>query len=215
MIEPLDITKKINELRIENIKKAFLNPEQYHHKIERIAERLGISKTILLKEYIEHPNPLLVYTSPLQQNLTEIFVEEYLKTYLPEAEVVILNKSGPNAKFYIQGEVVLGGDIGNFTKNTESIDMEVIYEGITYYISHKYIHESGGSQNNQFKRLVHYYKACLDNRLNHTVFVAMYDGEYFESNRIQKEITNLPTKDNVWFLTTTQFVKRLLKQEEQ
>jgi hypothetical protein len=113
-------------------------------------------------------------------------------TYLNRLEVVLLAeklpKSGPNAKYIVNGKILIGGGRRNDVK---SLDIEVTFKNSQkLYLVHKYTMEDGGAQDNQFREA----KETLKNLYTpggkiHQNLGAVLDGDYYVKKRLKS-----PTK---------------------
>ncbi len=68
----------------------------------------------------------------------------------------------------------LGGVSG-----AKTIDFQWKYGGVTFYASHKYTKERGGSQESAYKDLQNFISESANTTLRETFFIAIADGDYY------------------------------------
>ena len=140
---------------------------------------------------------------PAKQNIYEKLVANYINGLLNVEDF----KNLPNsAKLYI-----VNGKICSKKENdVKSIDFTFKFKNKNFFVSHKYIRDVGGAQDNQYLEIRNFLRNCakISNGENH--FIALCDGEYFKKKLeiLKKEFGST----NVHILTTYEiedFLKNL------
>ena len=73
----------------------------------------------------------------------------------------------------------------------KTIDFKWRYGTLTFYASHKYTKESGGSQDNQYKDLQAFLKECIQTNSPDNHFVAVADGPYYQNRNGQAGVSRI------------------------
>jgi hypothetical protein len=167
--------KKISDLDAKQIKKIENHATRYGHTVQEVLEAV-LNNEVAFRS--------IVGKSPERMD----YYETTLITYLNRLEVVLLAeklpKSGPNAKYIVNGKILIGGGRRNDVK---SLDIEVIFKNSQkLYLVHKYTMEDGGAQDNQFREA----KETLKNLYTpggkiHQNLGAVLDGDYYVKKRLK------------------------------
>jgi len=122
-----------------------------------------------------------------KRNFFESKTLKYLQTELGYP-MVKMNHVGDHALYLSDGRIVSNPTINS----TKSFDFKMLEKRSTTFIAHKYIHENGGAQDNQFNDLKYflvqankYFDADREDLFDSNIkFMAIVDGEYFTNERI-------------------------------
>jgi len=196
----------------ENRKEALLNISKYEAKIKAQAIRLGIDPETYYQSMLLNPVPELYMKQPKTQNITETIAKNYIESQLPDCIVEILPKRSSQSLYVVLGRICSYNEVAGMSTRAKSIDMLITYRNYRLYVNHKYIHESGGAQDNQFRDMREFIDAALLN--NYTaaekiIFVALTDGDYFTKPAKRQILEALPQKENVWICNVYELVKKL------
>lgn len=135
---------------------------------------------------------------PIRQNMYETVVSEYIENIDG-----VKNFGKPSPPLYIttNGKLMSKSDIKsqNLDVACKSIDFYWEYDGKRFYAYHKYAKEPGGHQDNQYEDLLKFIQSANSLKIPDSVFLAIADGEYFNSNDgkvDKKRIDNLRDSAN-------------------
>ena len=121
--------------------------------------------------------------APNKTTLHEKMAAKWLKKELVLNDSISLPSSGRNA-FYIKNDGVI--EKNDARKITKSLDFQWQVGDITFYAMHKYTHEQGGNQDNQFDEM----KATLNAFQNVTninqVLIVIVDGQYYNQEKMRE-----------------------------
>jgi hypothetical protein len=105
-----------------------------------------------------------------------------------------LPKSGPNAKYIVEGKILTGGGRRNDVK---SLDIEITFRnGKKLFVVHKYTMEDGGAQDNQYREAKETLKQIYTKDRKVLVNLgAVLDGDYYVKSRT-RSLTRLEIAKN-------------------
>ena len=169
--------KKISDLDSKQLKKIENQAERYGHSIEEVLD------SVLHNEVAYRA---IVGKSPERMDYYEDTLVEFLKSLKCVKTAVKLPKSGPNAKYIVNGKILTGGGRRNDVK---SLDLEISFtNGEVLFAVHKYTMEDGGAQDNQYREAKETLKQIHDSRGKVSVnLAAILDGDYYVKERSTKK----------------------------
>ena len=142
---------------------------------------------------------------PIRQNMYEVVFADYTKKIDG-----VRNFGKPDALYVSEGNLVTKKELKakKLEAETKSIDFYWEYNNKKIYAYHKYAKEPGGHQDNQYEDLLKFIQACINIPEKNSVFLAIADGEYFNSidgkvgkTRIQN-LRDTGNNSNVFGLTS-------------
>ena len=107
----------------------------------------------------------------------------------------------PNKALYVSNGVPITGDELKTYPTAKTIDFKWQYGTFKIYASHKYTHDSGGSQGNQYKDLQAFVRACYGSMNSKLRFIAIADGPFYQEYNSRANKTRL---DNLQSMCTPQ-----------
>ncbi|CAG8724776.1 8829_t:CDS:2, partial [Cetraspora pellucida] len=167
--------RQIKEQIKENLRECEkkLDSKEYRTKIEKWCRKFGFDfEEVFKKAKSDYLFRAFFAKDPKKQNIYEKALANYLNSLEFITNFKKLSSGGKNARYIDRGVVRKG-------------------EMIKFYAYHKYIEESGGAQDNQFKEI----KNCIEvgrngsQEVNRRI-VFICDGAYFTDKKI-KELKNL------------------------
>lgn len=210
-----EIKKQVEKNLLECKKK--LESKEYRTKIEKWCRKFGFDfNEVLEKAKSDHLFRAFFAKDPKKQNIYESLVAQYLKSWELVSDFKKLSSSGKNALYVDRGNIRKGNEFSHH-KPAKSIDFFWTIKTkqgkiIRFYAFHKYIEESGGAQDNQFKEI----KNCIEVGRNgswetyqQVIFVCICDGNYFTEKKI-KELKNLIGNWNCMVLSSGELTNYLL-----
>lgn len=214
--KPQTIIKKINK-----------EIKDFEFKIQNFAKKWNFEEKYILNELKTNDFlPLFFVKEPDKQTFHQHFAAKYLAD-LPFIEnFQELPSGGNDALYVVNGKIVKGKDKED-QKTGKSIDFRWEYtfndKTLTFYATHKYTKNAGGSQDNQYKDVQEFHnesRNCID--LN-THLLSITDGPYYlkkETSIKNQNITkleylntqfrgarNLATTTNTFMYDISQFLK--------
>lgn len=218
----IDYENEYRKRLLENIKEFQnnLTSNKTNLKIQKYSEKYGLNyEFVKYKVYTDNIFALQFIIEPNKQNLHENIAFEYLKTIDFIKNPRQLEKSGMNS-------LIINNDgiVEKFYKNknfntTKTIDFyfEITTKNnkqFNFYSSHKYTKDKGGSQDNQYNDLKKYLDNASKNKEDCNIFLAICDGQYYNSNKnnkineINKHYSNI---NNIFALNINQLNEFLIK----
>jgi hypothetical protein len=203
--------KRINEWKSGKYNYDNINPYEL--------DRYALKNNMTPKEVIEKLKTNEIDVSgflkkPHRQNIGEELFKNYMinTTAVNESEITILPKSGKNAGYLCGDKILFGSktDLANIISfNTHSLDIKIVRGQNTYYISHKIINNTGGTQNSQYDEMKNFIKES--NKINEgNIFVGVViNGDYFNKKRVN-ELNSLITNNNVFVYDYNEIVEKFL-----
>ncbi|RHZ36118.1 hypothetical protein [endosymbiont GvMRE of Glomus versiforme] len=206
----------------EQVKKNLLECEkkldnkEYRTKIEKWCRKFGFDfATIFAKAKGYQYFRAFFAKDPKKQNIYEKILTEHITSFPFVSNFQKLSSGGKNA-LYIDRGVLRKGSEYPHNKPAKSVDFSWTIkndkgEVINLYAFHKYIEESGGAQDNQFKEIKH----CIEvgrngsQEVNRRV-IFICDGAYFTDKKV-KELKNLISNWNCVVLSSKDLEKYLRK----
>lgn len=216
----IDWDKEIKEQIEKNLLecKKRLESKEYRTKIEKWCHKLGFDfKEVLEKAKNDHLFRAFFAKDPKKQNIYESLVAKYIESLEFVSDFKKLSSGGKNALYIDRGNIRKGNEFLH-NKPAKSVDFLWTINNkkrgiIRFYAFHKYIEESGGTQDNQFKEI----RKCIEVGKNGSwenyqqiIFVCICDGAYFTEKKI-KELKNLIGNWNCVILKSDELEKYLLK----
>ncbi|MBI1624940.1 hypothetical protein [Comamonas suwonensis] len=174
-------TKSFREKLAENrLDKALIE------KINSFCERHDLSFN-LVKYKILHDDLFCLYfiKDPGRQGIHQAIAAEFIKSISCIESFRVLPASGKDSLYGINGMVVSEAQKKNSSEGVKSIDFEwafpnAIGEKIKCYASHKYTHQDGGAQRQQFIEQMKFMEHAQRHKQN-LFFYAICDGSYYRS----------------------------------
>lgn len=175
------ISEEVNPKTIINkIKKE---KEDLEVKIRNFAEKWSFEEQFIMNELKTNELLLLSFVKePGKQTFHQHFAAKYLST-LPLIENFEQLPSGGNEALYVvNGKIVKGKDKDDQITG-KSIDFKWEYtfneKTLTFYATHKYTKNSGGSQDNQYKDVQEFHtesRNCINENI---LLLSITDGPYY------------------------------------
>lgn len=165
--------KKISELDANQLKKIDNHAIRYGHTIQEVLDAV-LNNEVAFRA--------IVGKNPEKMDYFETTLISYLRKFEFIISVEKLPKSGTNAKYIVNGKIMVGGGRRSEVK---SLDIEVVFKNHKkLYLVHKYTMEDGGAQDNQFREaketLKHVYTKEGKIEVN---LGAVLDGDYYVKKR--------------------------------
>ena len=151
--------------------------DKYHldqNSVDLIKQRLITGDLVTICQFMKEP---------LKQNFSEKYLFNHLKNH---CRITKLAPNGVNAYYLIDHQIQT--NLKSKPIGLKSLDFKIIINQQTYFLVHKLINESGGTQDQQFNEIVNLIKGLDKNSAKQIIFVC--DGEYFHATKIAK-LTNL------------------------
>jgi hypothetical protein len=165
--------KKISDLDSKQLKKIENQADRYGHTYEEVLDAVLHNEVAYRSIVGKSPERMDYYEDTLVEFLTSLKCIKYAKK---------LPKSGPNAKYIVEGKILTGGGRRNDVK---SLDLEILFSnGKLLFAVHKYTMEDGGAQDNQFREAKETLKQIKDKKGKVSVnLAAILDGDYYIKER--------------------------------
>ncbi len=214
----IDWEKALKEQTKENLRECEkkLDSKEYRTKIKEWCDKFDFDfVTIFAKAQSDHYFRACFAKEAKKQNIYEKTLAKYISSLSFISNFKKLNNSGKNA-LYIDRGVLRKGSEYPHNKPAKSVDFAWTIKSekgiiINFYAFHKYIKQSGGNQDNQFRDIKH----CIEVGRNgsqetkrRVIFIC--DGDYFTDKKI-KELKNLISNWNCVVLSNAELEKYLLK----
>lgn len=152
----------------------------YMKRVSTLARKTGYTEDQIIAEVISSKIFFRanILPEPGRQGVHEKTLEKFIQTDITSLiNSVMLTKSGKNAKWFNDGEIV----VVNPKNNTKSIDLqaEIVKNGeaVPVYGICKYTNEGGGAQDNQHADVVATLKHCTKDQK--FLAIAILDGDYY------------------------------------
>ncbi|GMO67412.1 MAG: hypothetical protein Ta2D_12990 [Rickettsiales bacterium] len=151
-------------------------------KISNWAEKFGYSYNEI-KDKIKNDEIFrcIFIKEPSKQNLYQNLAATYIKSLENVENFEVLASGGKNAIYLTNGKIFTGKDLKDKSKDIKSIDFKWKKGETTFYASHKYTKDEGGSQDNQYEDIQKFLRNVIDNNEKNTIFLAICDGEYYQT----------------------------------
>lgn len=122
---------------------------------------------------------------PIRQNVFEKIAAEHIESM---TGISSFKKYGTNDLFIVAGALKEKKEPKGMRPESKSIDFSWKYGRRNFYASHKYTNESGGAQDNQYRGVQRFIEDA--NKIGgRDIFVAIVDGEYYNTWDSQAEMT--------------------------
>lgn len=151
-------------------------------KITRHAQKYGLSEDEI-RRAIADCRVLRFYFAkdPTRQSLHENVAAKFIGA-IPS----ISHFRTDNDIYLARGEIVGKARLQEIRRqqsieHSKTVDFIWQYDGATFYAYHKHTSEEGGAQDNQYKDLQSFVRACGGNSYPDKVFVALCDGPYYQA----------------------------------
>ena len=155
-------------------------------KIKSFCERHDLSVP-LVKYKLLHDDLFCLYfiKDPGRQGIHQAIAAQFIENLTCIADFRILPASGKDSLYGINGMVVDEAQKKNSSEGVKSIDFEWIFpnpigEKIKCYASHKYTHQDGGAQKQQFIEQMKFMEHAQRHKQN-LFFYAICDGSYYRA----------------------------------
>ena len=210
--------KEIKEQIKENLRECEKNLEskEYHAKIKEWCNKFGFDFDLVFDKAKNDPYFRAFFAKdPKKQKIYEKIIAKHINSLSFVSKFQTLSSAGKKA-LYIDRGVIRKGNEYPHNKPAKSVDFcwtikNEKGEIINFYAFHKYIEESGGAQDNQFKEI----KNCIEvgrngsQEVNRRV-IFICDGAYFTEQNI-RELKNLKGSWNFIILKGEELEKFLSK----
>lgn len=171
-IKPKAIIKKINKEK-----------DDFELKIRNFAEKWSFEEKYIVNELKSNDLLLLSFVKePGKQTFHQHFAAKYLSKLPLIENFEQLPSGGNDALYVVNGKIVKGKDKDD-QKTGKSIDFkwEYTFNGktLTFYATHKYTKNSGGSQDNQYKDVQEFHtesRNCINENI---LLLSITDGPYY------------------------------------
>ena len=179
----------LRQARLRNYEN--LNVNDIRTKIENFAEMSGYPVNEV-RDKIEN-DPMFKWSfikDPKRQNFYELIAGDFIERM---DNVSNFRKLGVN-EMVLTGGAVLEQTIAQergADPRAKSIDFTWTYNDTRYYASHKYTKQIGGTQDNQYKDLQDFIQEANRSNLDNTIFLAIADGEYYNTNNGRRGTTKI------------------------
>ena len=178
----MNYKEEYNKKIKENVGKVLqeLDTPEMILKIKNWANRFSYSFEEIRQKIIDDEIFRCVFAKdPAKQNLYQTIAGKYISSLEFVKNFQILPASGANALFLDNGKILSGKELKNKSKETKSIDFYWEVGKNKFYATHKYTHEDGGAQDNQYIDVQTFLKNAFNNDDKNTYFLAICDGEYY------------------------------------
>ena len=202
----IDWEKEIKEQIKENLRECEkkLESKEYRTKIKEWCQKFDFDFNLIFAKAKNDPYFRAFFAKdPKKQNIYEKIMAKYINSLSFVSDFQNLSSGGKNALYLDRGVIRKGSEYPH-NKPAKSVDFywtitnerqglvgDQKGEIIQFYAFHKYIEESGGAQDNQFKEI----KNCIEVGRNgsqesnrRVIFIC--DGAYFTDKKV-KELKNL------------------------
>ena len=164
----------------------FKNNELSIGRIKSYCERTGYDQCTVDKKIADDEMFRWCFVvDPIRQNISEKIAAKRIESI---AGVSSFKKYGTKDLFIVAGALKKKKELKGMKPESKSIDFGWKCGGRNFYASHKYTNESGGAQDNQY-RDVQRFIAAANEVGGQDVFVAIVDGEYYNTRDSQAEMT--------------------------
>jgi hypothetical protein len=177
--------KKLSELDRTQLDKIGNHADRYGHTTQEVLD------AVLNNEVAYRA---IVGKSPARMDYYEDTLIEFLNKLKIVKNADKLPKSGPNAKYIVEGKILTGGGRRNDVK---SLDIEITFRnGKKLFVVHKYTMEDGGAQDNQYREAKETLKQIYTKDRKVLVNLgAVLDGDYYVKSRT-RSLTRLEIAKN-------------------
>ena len=192
---PLDFIKKYLKAYEKNVNLVLdeLDSKSMKTKIENFSIRHGFEETQVIEEIKNNKLFRAFFAkNPSRQNFYEKTAAEYIETIRGVKEFKNLGTAS---------KVLMNGGVWDYKEviekgaraETRTIDFEWKYKNYECYATHKYIGETGGSQNNAYKDVESFISEANKGgtKRGDNMFFAIVDGGYFNVFNSVDGVTNL------------------------
>ena len=182
---------QVRDLLIANDKKLL-------YKIQSASQRWNIPVSEI-KESITKDRVAAAHfaVDPSKQKIHEKTAAEFIRNLNGIVDFNLL----PNKALYVSKGVPITGDELKIYPAAKTIDFKWQYRTFKIYASHKYTHDSGGAQGNQYKDLQAFIRACYGSTDSKLRFIAIADGAFYQNHNGRANKTRL---DNLKSMCTPQ-----------
>ena len=154
-----------------------VNDKKLLYKIQSASQRWNISVSEI-KESITKDRVAAAHfaVDPSKQKIHEKTAAEFIRNL----NAVVDFNHLPNKALYVSNGVPITGDELKTYPAAKTIDFKWQYGTFKIYASHKYTHDSGGAQGNQYKDLQAFIQACRGSINPELRFIAIADGPFYQ-----------------------------------
>ncbi len=174
------------------------NDPKILYKIQSASQRWDIPVSEI-KESITKDRVAAAHfaVDPSKQKIHEKTAAEFIRNL----DGVVDFNHLPNKALYVSNGVpITGGELKTYP-TAKTIDFKWQYGTLKIYASHKYTHDSGGAQGNQYKDLQAFIRACHGSPELKLRFIAIADGPFYQEHNGRANRTRL---DNLQSMCTPQ-----------
>ena len=174
------------------------NDIQLLDKIKSASQRWSISVPEI-KESIKNDEVAAACFAkdPSKQKIHEKTAAKFIRNL---EGVIGFNHLSNKALYVFDGTPIPRESVKSYPK-AKTIDFKWQYGNFEIYASHKYTHEEGGAQGNQYKDLLAFIEGCRDSKNPKWRFIAIADGPFYQGWDGQASKTRL---DNLKSICTPQ-----------
>lgn len=155
-------------------------------RIKSYCERTGYDPRAVHERIVEDEMFRWCFVvDPIRQNVFEKIAAEHIESM---TGISSFKKYGTNDLFIVAGALKEKKELKGMRPESKSIDFSWKYDRRNFYASHKYTNESGGAQDNQYRDVQRFIEDA--NKIGgRDIFVAIVDGEYYNTWDSQAEMT--------------------------
>lgn len=190
---PLDYEKRFREAYRSNVEKVAEEVKQgkLDDKIDNFCSLHDISHDHLIQQIKSNRIVAACFAiNPKKQNFYEKTAAKHIRNISGVEKFETLPN---NALVVMQGAVLdrrsLRAQGG--TAIAKTIDFKWEYRTATFYASHKYTKQEGGSQGSQYKDLQIFIEQARDTTLRDTFFIAIADGAFYSGQNGQAGVSRI------------------------
>ena len=186
-----EFLKKLQENRLLVHKQLANREPGMMKKIDTYIRRSGYSyDQVVAKIEDDEMFAFTFAVDPARQNLYEKLASKHIEDIEGISNYKNLPNGGPNSLYVIRGSIVDGANKGGIT-DIKSVDFYWECGNNRFYAFHKYIRESGGSQESQYDEIERFLKNANDSTDANAHFIAITDGEFFDLKSKNNQMTKL------------------------
>lgn len=174
------------------------NDKKLLYKIQSASQRWDIPVSEI-KESITKDRVAAAHfaVDPSKQKIHEKTAAEFIRNL----DGVVDFNYPPNRALYVSNGVPITGNELKIYPAAKTVDFKWQYRTFKIYASHKYTHDSGGAQGNQYKDLQAFIRACYGSTDSKLRFIAIADGAFYQNHNGRANKTRL---DNLQSMCTPQ-----------
>lgn len=160
-------------------------PHWLNIKIEGFCDRNGFDFDFIKYKILNDPVFAVSFIKdPTKQSFHQNLAVEFMKNLPNVSDFQLLPNKGPGSIYVISGMIQTADQRSQSSDSSRSVDFVWTYtnpigEKIQCYASHKYTHEDGGHQNQQFAEIKKFMEEGRKH-IKHHYFYAICDGRFYQ-----------------------------------